>query len=176
MAEPIKVAAREGEGLAEFVKASYPAVWRLCAAMAGEASADDLAQDTFLRAARALPSFRGDAQLRTWVLAIARRACMDELRSRYRRERRDRELAAIAAPAAAQHVGDGVATTQLLAQLDPERRMAFVLTQMIGLTYEEAASVCCCPTGTIRSRVARARGDLVALLGAGPASKRSARS
>ena len=51
----------------------------------------------------------------------------------------------------------------LLAALDPERRAAFVLTQMIGCSYAEAAAVCGCPVGTIRSRVARAREDLDAM-------------
>jgi RNA polymerase sigma-70 factor, ECF subfamily len=59
----------------------------------------------------------------------------------------------------------------LLAQLDSERRSAFVLTQVLGLRYDEAAEVLDCPVGTIRSRVARARGDLVTMMresGAGP--------
>jgi RNA polymerase sigma-70 factor (ECF subfamily) len=54
----------------------------------------------------------------------------------------------------------------LVAALEPERREAFVLTQVVGLSYAEAAEVCACPVGTIRSRVARARADLVAALGA----------
>src|SRR5580692_7453337 len=52
----------------------------------------------------------------------------------------------------------------LLAALDPDRRAAFVLTQLLGCSYAEAAQVCDCPIGTIRSRVARAREDLDALL------------
>jgi RNA polymerase sigma-70 factor (ECF subfamily) len=48
-----------------------------------------------------------------------------------------------------------------LARLAPERREAFVLTQLLGLSYQEAAEVCACPPGTIRSRVARARADLL---------------
>jgi RNA polymerase sigma-70 factor (ECF subfamily) len=55
----------------------------------------------------------------------------------------------------------------LLAGLHPDRRQAFVLTQLLGLSYEEAADVCACPIGTIRSRVARARGDLVGWLEGG---------
>ena len=43
----------------------------------------------------------------------------------------------------------------------PERREAFIATQVLGLSYAEAADVCGCPVGTIRSRVARAREDLV---------------
>jgi RNA polymerase sigma-70 factor (ECF subfamily) len=52
----------------------------------------------------------------------------------------------------------------VLDRLDPERREAFVLTQLIGLPYAEAAEVVGCPIGTIRSRVARARADLVEAL------------
>ena len=54
----------------------------------------------------------------------------------------------------------------LLARLDDDRRHAFVLTQVIGLSYAQAAEVCGCPVGTIRSRVARAREDMMRELGA----------
>jgi RNA polymerase sigma-70 factor (ECF subfamily) len=58
-----------------------------------------------------------------------------------------------------------VSVRALIAGLEPERREAFVLTQVVGLSYAEAADVCSCPVGTIRSRVARARADLVDALG-----------
>lgn len=61
----------------------------------------------------------------------------------------------------------------LVDSLDPDRRSAFVLTQVIGLSYEEAAAVVGCPIGTIRSRVARARADLVEALGHGTGSPAS---
>lgn len=138
-------------------------VWRFCATLAGTAAADDLAQETFLRATRALPRFRGQASRRTWILSIARRACMDDLRERYRRERRDERLVETQPPHVAD-AGDGIATRQLLGQLEPDRRIAFVLTQLFGLTYEETAAACDCPVGTVRSRVARARDDLIALM------------
>jgi RNA polymerase sigma-70 factor, ECF subfamily len=54
--------------------------------------------------------------------------------------------------------------SDLLARLAPDRREAFVLTQLVGLPYAQAAVVAGCPIGTIRSRVARARADLVAAL------------
>jgi RNA polymerase sigma-70 factor (ECF subfamily) len=54
--------------------------------------------------------------------------------------------------------------TQLISSLDPDRRDAFVLTQILGLSYDEAAEICGCPVGTIRSRVARARTDAVYLM------------
>ena len=49
----------------------------------------------------------------------------------------------------------------MVAGLDPDRRAAFVLTQLLGLPYAEAAEICGVPVGTIRSRVARARADLI---------------
>jgi RNA polymerase sigma-70 factor (ECF subfamily) len=52
----------------------------------------------------------------------------------------------------------------VLAHLDTDRRAAFVLTQVIGLHYDEAAEVLGCPVGTVRSRVARARRDLVTMM------------
>jgi RNA polymerase sigma-70 factor (ECF subfamily) len=65
-------------------------------------------------------------------------------------------------------LADGVLTDQLLANLDADRRIAFVLTQMLGFDYASAAQVCSCPIGTIRSRVARAREQLVGELAQGP--------
>jgi RNA polymerase sigma-70 factor (ECF subfamily) len=58
-------------------------------------------------------------------------------------------------------VAEGAAVADLLARLDPDRREAFVLTQLLGLPYADAAEVAGCPVGTIRSRVARARADLI---------------
>jgi RNA polymerase sigma-70 factor (ECF subfamily) len=59
-----------------------------------------------------------------------------------------------------------VELAQLVAGLDADRRDAFVLTQVVGLSYAEAAEVCGCPVGTIRSRVSRARQDLLAAISA----------
>jgi RNA polymerase sigma-70 factor (ECF subfamily) len=159
--------------LEELVREAYPAIWRLCAALVDEASADDLAQETFLRATRQLARFRGQASERTWVLAIARNVCMDELRGRYRQARRHRQLTAVASLAApASDPVVEVSTRDLLAQLEADRRAAFVLTQLLGLSYAEAAVVCDCPAGTIRSRVARARDDLIALTTQSPEVRR----
>jgi len=60
---------------------------------------------------------------------------------------------------------------QLVEGLDLDRRAAFVLTQLLGLTYAEAAAACGVPVGTIRSRVARAREDLLAALAGTPARR-----
>ena len=64
-------------------------------------------------------------------------------------------------------IGDAI--DQFVRALVPERQEAFVLTQVVGLSYEEAADVIGCPIGTIRSRVARARADLLEALRAAEA-------
>jgi RNA polymerase sigma-70 factor (ECF subfamily) len=165
-------AAVEGDALAAaaLVRATQSDVWRLCAALVDRASADDLTQETYLRAFGALHRFEGRSTLRTWLLAIARRACADALRSRRRRRLTlvsdDDVLEALdgAAGDAGDRVGEVAVVGDLLARLSPERREAFVLTQLLGLPYAEAAEVAGCPVGTIRSRVARARNDLVTAL------------
>ena len=79
----------------------------------------------------------------------------------------DRRVAGDGSGDTADRVGEGAAVTDLLGRLSPDRREAFVLTQLLGLPYAEAAEVAGCPVGTIRSRVARARADLVEALGEG---------
>jgi RNA polymerase sigma-70 factor, ECF subfamily len=131
-------------------------VWRLCRHLGGRQSADDLTQETYARGLRALPRFRGDSSARTWLLVIARRTVADDIRWATRARRHP------AAPPepAPDHAG-AVALDARLAELDADRRAAFVLTQLLGLPYAEAAEVCDVPVGTIRSRVARAREQLL---------------
>jgi RNA polymerase sigma-70 factor, ECF subfamily len=153
---------------AALVRATQSDVWRLCAALGDPQSADDLTQETYLRAFGALHRFEGRSSLRTWLLSIARRVCADAVRSRRRRRlalvREDADLEALAGGDGTDRVGEGAVVSDLLARLDADRREAFVLTQLLGLPYAEAAEVAGCPVGTIRSRVARARADLVEAL------------
>ena len=162
--ERAAAAAVDGDPLAAatLVRATQSDVWRLCAALGDRQSADDLTQETYLRAFGSLHRFAGRSSVRTWLLAIARRVCADALRTRRRRP-----VVVSAEPAAAQpadgadRVAEVVTVIDLLQRLDADRREAFVLTQLLGLSYTEAAEVAGCPVGTIRSRVARARADLV---------------
>ena len=152
--------------MARLVRETQGDVWRLCAYLVDPAAADDLAQDTYLRAIPALRKFRGDAPVRAWLLAIARRACAAEIAARSRDRRLAARLAAVPDAALGQppaEPGAQAAADDLLAALEPGRRAAFVLTQMLGCSYAEAAAICGCPVGTIRSRVARAREDLDAM-------------
>ena len=165
--ERLAAAAVDGDPLAAaaLVRATQSDVWRLCAALGDRQSADDLTQETYLRAFGSLHRFEGRSSLRTWLLSIARRVCADAVRSRRRRRltlvREDADLEALGAGNDADRVGESAAVADLLARLSPDRREAFVLTQLLGLPYAEAAEVAGCPVGTIRSRVARARADLM---------------
>jgi RNA polymerase sigma-70 factor (ECF subfamily) len=154
--------------LAEFVRCTRGDVWRFVAHLTDVQSADDLTQETFLRAMVSLPRFAGRSTARTWLLSIARRAVIDRLRNASARprtaggadwetaieQRRDRHDS---------DVGEEMVVADFLRRLPEDRREAFVLTQILGLTYAEAARAADCPVGTIRSRVARARETLVEL-------------
>lgn len=156
----IEAGAGDRTALAALVRRTQPEVWRLCRRLGDADSADDLTQETYARAIPALATFRGTSSARTWLLAIARNTCADAVR-RSRRRRRPVPPPPDAAP-------DHAPLTDLdalVAGLELDRRSAFVLTQVLGLTYGEAAEVCGVPVGTIRSRVARARSDLIAALG-----------
>src|SRR3954454_25144298 len=156
------LAARDGDrtALLHAVRASQADVWRLARHLVGPDDADDVTQDTFVRAVRALPGFRGDSSARTWLLAIARRACADSIRRNVRTRRRD-ALAVIRADVVVVDPTPASDVESLLMALDDDQRAAFVLTQLHGCPYAEAAVICNVPVGTIRSRVARARARLV---------------
>ena len=164
-----KLAFEAGRGdraaLAAWVRATQRDVWRFVAHLAGTALADDLTQETYLRAIGSLRRFAGRSSSRTWVLSIARRVVVDQLRTASVRPRladvEDWQLAAETRERTARGFEDIVELRVLLDALDPERREALLLTQVLGLTYGEAAEVCGCPVGTIRSRVFRAREDLL---------------
>ncbi len=154
-------AAVEGDdvALARLVTATQPAVWRLCAALGSPGVEEDLVQETYLRALKSLPSFRGETPVQMWLLSIARRVCADDVRKRQRIRRLADRLEQYPSD---RFTVDHESIEDLLDSLDPDRREAFVLTQVLGLSYVEAADVMECPIGTVRSRVARARADLAA--------------
>jgi RNA polymerase sigma-70 factor, ECF subfamily len=162
------LAARTGDPVAAaaFVRTTSTELWRFVGSLVGIAAADDLTQETYLRAFRALPSFQGRASARTWLFGIAKRACADHLRAIVRQRRVADRVASHAATTGTTEADPAAAFSAAhLVQLLPEpRRSAFVLTQLAGLSYAEAAEVEECPVGTIRSRVARARDDLITAL------------
>lgn len=161
----LSAARGNARALEAFIKATQQDVWRFVAYLCDAGSADDLTQETFLRAIGAIERFSGRSSARTWLLSIARRVVADHIRHLQSRPR-----AAVGADP--EHVlrtdrhargfEDLVEVTTMIAGLNPEQREALLLTQLLGLPYADAAAVCGCPVGTIRSRVARARDALLA--------------
>lgn len=164
--------ARDGDrrALERFVAETQGDVWKLCRYLGDARDADDLAQEVYERAVRSLHRYRADGPARGWLLTIARRVCVDHSRRAQRRRRRD--AAVLDNVVAGGGVGtltsadasDRIALGEVLDELGDDRRDAFVLTQVLGMHYDEAAEVLGCPVGTIRSRVARARLDLVEMM------------
>lgn len=149
-------------------------VWRFATGMLGDAdAAEEVTQDTFLRAHRARDSFRGEASPLTWLLSIARNVCVDRLR---RRSPQSVPLDAVPEgalrPAPGDPAGQAVARRVLadgLQHLAAAEREAFVLVDVLGFGGAEAARLLGVPATTLRSRRHRAHAQLVEhILGGDP--------
>jgi RNA polymerase sigma-70 factor, ECF subfamily len=141
-----------------------------------QADAEDIAQDAFIKAYRALPQFRGDSAFYTWLYRIAINTAKNALASRQRNPV-DYELDRVNADGSSDVPYDlqsrmkDTATPEALAMTEEIRatvnaaiqslpedlRTAIVLREIDGLSYEEIAAAMDCPVGTVRSRIFRAR-------------------
>nr|WP_315145468.1 RNA polymerase sigma factor [Corynebacterium variabile] len=164
----LKAGAGDRQALSEFIEATHDDVWRLLAHLADTDRADDLTQETYLRVLGALPRFAARSSARTWILSLARRVWVDSVRHDMARPRKSVEEWEHAAgqSRSPDTTGDQawaelVDARALLDDLAPDRREALTLTQVLGYSYAEAADICGVRVGTIRSRVARARADLL---------------
>jgi RNA polymerase sigma-70 factor (ECF subfamily) len=146
-------------------------VFRLAFAIVGDAGlAEDAAQEAFLRVWKALPNFRGDSALSTWIYAIARNCSLSLIESRRARAadsieepgvrlRLDNRLAAASAPSRA--LFDVAA---LVAQLRPQYRQVLRLYYMEERSYVEVAALLDLPLGTVKTTLHRARLELATAL------------
>jgi RNA polymerase sigma-70 factor (ECF subfamily) len=131
--------------------------------------ADDLVQETMIKAWTHREQFKPGTNMRSWTFTILRNHFISELRRGRGRHEVDPEATEglLAAPPEQEdrlHLSD---MDTALQKLPPERREAVVLVGAGGFTYEEAAEICDCAIGTIRSRVARGRAELAQLLSPG---------
>lgn len=136
-----------------------------------QAEAEDVAQEAFLKAYRALASFRGDSAFYTWLYRIAINTAKNALVSQRRRpvdfdlDLQDPEQYDRHAKLKEADTPEGVLLTdeiravveEAMAQLPEDLRTAIVLRELEGLSYEEIAEAMDCPVGTVRSRIFRAR-------------------
>lgn len=175
--EQLMALAKEGEETAfsEFVRRHTETVHRWMARAVGEQDADDLTQDVFLKAYRGLGAFRGEAPPRAWLASIADNAVKNRYRSlsRFRRiftGSRDEESSPEPRGSAATPEEDARAgesrrfVAEALKLLPAEFRMPVVLRDLEEWSYEEIALSLEIPVGTVKSRIARGRGQLKAIL------------
>ena len=163
-----RLKAGDPKAFEEMVISYQHRVFGVAARMLGNAGeAEEVAQETFLRAHRAIASFRGEAKLSTWLYGITSRLCLNRLATGERRMRRHGEetlerMAGDTADPAAEVERSEVeqALHRAIAQLPEDRRIVVVLRDLEGLSYEEIAAALGLELGTVRSRLSRARTDL----------------
>ena len=128
--------------------------------------ADDLVQETLFKAWNHIESFHEGTNLKAWLFTILRNTYFSERRKR-RREVQDTEgsyAAQLSTPPEQPGHMDMQDFRTALAGIPDDQREALILVGAAGFSYEEAAQICGCPIGTIKSRVTRARGRLAAML------------
>ena len=165
-------AAQAGDrrALDRLLREHQPAIYAVCRRIAGnDTDALDATQDAMIAVVRGLPRFDGRSKFSTWVYRIATNACLDELRRRRRRpvvglpehDGMTTDLPRTDVTSVADQVTDGLVVDEALASLPEEFRAAVVLRDICDLDYAEIAEVLEVPAGTVRSRIARGRAQLV---------------
>jgi RNA polymerase sigma-70 factor (ECF subfamily) len=143
-------------------------VLRVAARIAGDDAAEDVAQDTFLRAYHRLRRWRGEGEFRTWVLVIARNSAVDHLAAQrfdpLPLDDASAELADVPERSPAARLESAERRRRLdrkLRALSTPHRTVLVLRDVEGLTYNEIADVADMPVGSVKARLHRARSELV---------------
>lgn len=144
------------DAFTEIVLAFQTPVWRFVARLLDDRGlAEDVTQETFLRAYRRLPSYAFRSKFSTWLFQIARNAAIDEQRAGARRERlRQQSLL----PTRAGESSDSMIYIDAgLRALAPKLRDSLVTVEVLGFTYRDAAKILGVPEGTVKRRVHDAR-------------------
>jgi RNA polymerase sigma-70 factor (ECF subfamily) len=139
--------------------------------------AEDVAQEAFVKAYRALDSFRGQAQFSTWLYRIATNLCIDRARAKKRRPQqaysldepldKDEDKGGREVPDSTFEPSKSVEREELrqtvratMAEMPEKMRQVLIMCDMQGMPYEQIAQVLNCPIGTVKSRLFHARADL----------------
>lgn len=163
----------DSEAFRLLVEAYQTQVYRLALRMCGEAAADDVTQEAFLAAWRALPEFRGTCRFSTWLYRLTTNAAIDCLR-REKRHRGTDDLDGVELPdggdtpqETAERSETRNAVRAALCQLTDEHREVLLLRYMQDLDYGEIARALRISEGTVKSRINRAKARLKELLSGG---------
>lgn len=159
------------DAFGELVEQYRDNVYRLAYRMCGNAyDADEAAQEAFVAAWRALPNFRGDAKFSTWLYRLTTNAAIDVMRREKRHQTvGDGEMIEVADDAdspqeTVERTEQQEAVQKALATLSEEYREVLLLRYMEELDYAEIAEVLQLPSGTVKSRINRAKAALKAAL------------
>ncbi len=142
------------------VRRYQASVYRIALRLLGSsADADDVTQDTFVRAWRSLARFRGDSTFATWLYRIVTRRCFDLLATHRRTEILDEDHLGISVdPSSTLEQRERLrAITLQIQALPPDQRAALVLREFEGLSYEQVAHVLKTTVPAIKGRLHRAR-------------------
>lgn len=155
-------AARDGdvEAFEAIVRQHQATVYRVALRLLGStADAQDVTQDTFVRAWRSLRGFRRDSSVSTWLYRIVTRRCLDLLAMRRPTEPLEEELETVAAePTESVERQERLrAVTHAIAKLPTGQRVALTLREFEGLSYEEIAGIVGVSVPAIKGRIHRAR-------------------
>ena len=160
--------AGDRDAFGELVRRHQDRLWRVALRTLGNPDdAADAVQDALVSAYRAAGAFRGDAAVTTWLHRIVVNACLDLVRRRSSRPvtALDESAAALAAPDVLAPRETALEVLEALRQLPVEQAAAVVLVDVEGFSVADTAAILEVPEGTVKSRCARARGRLAALLG-----------
>ena len=182
MTDPVEGAESAGAAAAplpvdEFraqLSAAIPHMRAFARSLTGDASsADDLTQDALVKAWAARQRFAAGTNFRAWIFTIVRNQFYSDRRREWRQvswdqEKAERTIVAADDPEQLMALDE---LRRALLQLPDDQREALVLVGAGGFAYEEAAEICGCAIGTVKSRVSRARTALAEILAKGPALK-----
>lgn len=168
-----RAARGDAEAFRQLVEAYQTPAYRLAARMCGPDSAEDVTQEAFLAAWRALPEFRGDCRFSTWLYRLVSNAAIDCLR----REKKHRDTGDVddlelpdggpSLQEQAERSDTRDAVRRALDRLSPEHRQVLLLRFMQELDYGEIARALNVSEGTVKSRINRAKSKLREVLAAG---------
>lgn len=168
-----RAARGDAEAFRQLVEAYQTPAYRLAARMCGPDSAEDVTQEAFLAAWRALPEFRGDCRFSTWLYRLVSNAAIDCLR----REKKHRDTGDVddlelpdggpSPQEQAERSDTRDAVRRALDRLSPEHRQVLLLRFMQELDYGEIARALNVSEGTVKSRINRAKSKLREVLAAG---------
>lgn len=137
--------------------------------------ADDLTQDTMVKAWASRDRFERGTSIKAWTFVILRNTFLSQMRRNKFRGEYDEVTVerTLSTPASQEDSGEMADLQRALMELPQDQREALILVGAGGLSYEEAASICDCALGTMKSRVSRARTALQAILDSGALPRRS---